>query len=183
MATPCDPAAQYFAWPSRRIAQVVRRFDERYHNGVLGSVCRNDYSETLARVAERIQSRLRSPCLPQAVATAPAPCEAGDPRRGCARITRCRVREVLPPGVTTEVCTAARGRTPGERETEGTRASCLVRELALPPGEAPPMGHEGFYYDTRVDPLHPDCRERIRFTSGAELLPGATFALECVRSS
>jgi len=183
LATTCDPAAQYFAWPSRRIAQVVRRFDERYHNGVLGSVCRSDYAETLTRVAERIQSRLRSPCLLQPLETAPAPCEPGDPRRGCARLTRCRVREFLPPGVTAEVCPDARGRTPGDHEAQGTPASCLVRELALPAGEAPPARHEGFYYDTRVDPRRPDCRHHLYFTPGGALYPGATWALECVRSS
>ena len=57
MRPPCDTATQYFALPSRRIAQVVRRFDETYRNGVLGSVCRNDYSEFMGAFARQIASR------------------------------------------------------------------------------------------------------------------------------
>jgi hypothetical protein len=54
----CDLASQYFAWPSRRIAQVVRHFDERYGNGVIGSICRNDSSPTLLAFGQRVRSRV-----------------------------------------------------------------------------------------------------------------------------
>jgi hypothetical protein len=53
----CFITDQPFAWPSRRIAQVVRRFDEHYGNGVIGSACRTDYGETLRAIAERVASR------------------------------------------------------------------------------------------------------------------------------
>lgn len=51
---PCGSDRQSYAFPSRRIAQVVRRFDERYQNGVLGSICRNDFEDTLRAVARRV---------------------------------------------------------------------------------------------------------------------------------
>ncbi len=58
----CDTSAQYFAWPSRRIALVARRFAERYGNGFVSSICRNDYSDALRQIAERIQRRLTPRC-------------------------------------------------------------------------------------------------------------------------
>ena len=54
----CDANQQYFAWPSRRVAQVARRFDETYGNAVLGSVCRNDYSATLRAFAAKVRARI-----------------------------------------------------------------------------------------------------------------------------
>ena len=36
----CDTNAQYFAWPSRRIVQVARRFAESYQNGTVSSICK-----------------------------------------------------------------------------------------------------------------------------------------------
>ncbi len=57
---PCDLQAQYYAWPSRRIAQVARRFAERYDNGVVGSICRTSYADTLTQLARSIQRRQRA---------------------------------------------------------------------------------------------------------------------------
>lgn len=56
----CDTTAQYFAWPSRRIAEVVRRVDSINGNGVLGSICAEGFSDTLDRFAARISTRLCS---------------------------------------------------------------------------------------------------------------------------
>jgi len=53
----CTFPGPYFAHPSRRVAQVVRRFDETYRNGVLGSICRNDYSEFMSAFARQVASR------------------------------------------------------------------------------------------------------------------------------
>ncbi|MFO0648850.1 MAG: hypothetical protein U0326_21595 [Polyangiales bacterium] len=59
--TSCSATDQYFAWPSRRIAQVVRRFDDRYGNGVLGSICASSYAETMAGFASRVRRRICRP--------------------------------------------------------------------------------------------------------------------------
>jgi hypothetical protein len=182
MATTCDPAAQYFAWPSRRVVQVARRFAERYQNGTVSSICRNDYSSALQQIVERIQSRLAGRCLPRPIETVPSACEAGDPRGGCIR-TNCIVREILPAGTSAATaCTAARGRTVGERDTQLSRDTCVINQVALPLGMAPPTGREGFYYDTRPDPAAPDCRQRIGFTGGAGLVANATAVIECVQA-
>jgi hypothetical protein len=57
----CDASAQYFASPSRRLAQVVRRFDERYGNGVMGSICANSYADTMTGFAARVRRHLCRP--------------------------------------------------------------------------------------------------------------------------
>jgi hypothetical protein len=182
MAMSCDPAAQYFAWPSRRIVQVARRFHERYQNGTISSICKNDYSEALRQIVERIQSRLAGRCLPRPIETVPSACEPGDTRGNCVR-TNCIVREILPMGMAASTsCTAARGRRPGDRDPQTMRDTCVVNQVALPLGMAPPNGPQGFYYDTRPDPTAPDCRQHIEFTSGAGLVPGATAIIECVQA-
>jgi len=56
--TTCDPAAQFYAWPARRIAQVTRRFDEGYGNGVLGSVCLEDHGPVLREFAAKLRARV-----------------------------------------------------------------------------------------------------------------------------
>ncbi|MFO0606141.1 MAG: hypothetical protein U0324_23405 [Polyangiales bacterium] len=180
-ATTCDPAAQYFAWPSRRIAQVVRRFDERYQNGSLTSICRTDYAPALQQIVDRIQSRLTGRCLARPIETQPATCEPGSGQQSCVR-TRCVVRELLPMGTSASTaCTTARGRTPSERDATG-RDTCLVREVALPPGGAPPAGREGYYYDTRPE-AQSGCRQHIEFTAGAQPMQGATAVVECIQQT
>ena len=58
--TVCNSTQQYFAWPSRRIVEVARRFDTAYRgNGMISSICRNDYSAALGAIASRIGARLR----------------------------------------------------------------------------------------------------------------------------
>ncbi len=57
----CSATEQYFAWPSRRVAQVVRRFDDRYGNGVIGSICANSYADTMAGFAARVRRRICRP--------------------------------------------------------------------------------------------------------------------------
>jgi hypothetical protein len=182
MATTCDPAAQYFAWPSRRVVQVARRFAERYQNGTVSSICKNDYSSALTQIVERIQSRLQGRCLPRPIETVPSACEMGDTRGNCVR-TNCIVREILPAGMSSATaCVVARGRERGERDPMAMRDTCVINQLALPLGMAPPSGREGFYYDTRPDPAAPDCRQHIEFTSGAGLVAGATAVIECVQA-
>jgi hypothetical protein len=122
----CSVADQYFAWPSRRIAEVVRRFDElsNNRNGTLSSICKNDYTAAFAEIAERIPARLTGRCLSQPLPVEPAPCERGDSHTECQR-ARCVVREVLPPGAdAARLCVASRGRAPGGRIS--MRDTCLV---------------------------------------------------------
>jgi hypothetical protein len=54
---PCDTMVQYYAHPSRRVAQVVRRFDAAYRNGLISSICRNDYSSFMTAYARQVALR------------------------------------------------------------------------------------------------------------------------------
>ncbi len=54
----CDANTQFFAWPARRIAQVVRRFDERYGNGAIGSNCSVNFTGTFREFAAKVRARV-----------------------------------------------------------------------------------------------------------------------------
>lgn len=184
----CTPSAQYFAWPSRRIAEVARRFAVTYNTGSVTSICKNDYSGALAPVVERTRGTLSGRCLLRAPATTPPVCAPGQtstPTSPCASAGEmvragCTVREVLPVGTTTAVCTAARGRTAGELDPATGRATCVVNQVSVPLGGPPPAGQEGFYVDTRPDPQTPACASHIEFTTGGALVSGASAAVECL---
>jgi hypothetical protein len=109
---------------------------------------------------------------------------------GCVRMgdptpvrVNCVVRETLPEGMTAaQQCTSARGRRPAGRDPETNREQCLVDQVSVPVGGMPSGSAQGFYYDTTVDPTAPDCRQRISFTSNAELATGATALIDCVQN-
>jgi hypothetical protein len=183
----CTPSAQYFAWPSRRIAEVAHRFASAYNTGTITSICRNDYRGALAQVVERVQGELVGRCLLRVPTTTPPACAPGEtstPANPCATRgepvrSNCILREILPTGTTTAACTPSRGRTPGEVDPATGRATCLVNQVPIAPGGPPPGGQAGFYVDTRPDPRSPACTAHVELTSGASLVTGATATVEC----
>ncbi len=121
MRPACDTMVQYFALPSRRIVEVARRFQATYNNGSVSSICRNDYTDALTQIVQRIQQRLTGRCLPRVLATTRSTCCMATPTPGCttgplcsdpgASAVRCNVRERLPATINpAEWCTAAHGR-------------------------------------------------------------------------
>ena len=169
----CDTTRQYFAWPSRRVAEVARRFAS-FGNGTVSSICRRDYADALRRVVERIQRRLPGRCLPRVLETLPRAPRPGEPVR-----VNCVVRESLPREVSAAAwCTPQRGRRPDTRDAHG-RETCLIEQLPVVPGQRPLSG-EGFFYDTSDREV---CPQRISFTDNAALAPGATGTIECVQSN
>ncbi|MBL8601019.1 MAG: VWA domain-containing protein [Myxococcales bacterium] len=185
----CDPARQYFALPSRRIAEVARRFDALTGNGSVASICANDYAPALADTVALITQNLGVPCLPRALETSPRICGPEGPDGACVTPedgtpvqVRCVVREVLPASIdAARWCTAAHGRRLVARHDNGT-AECLVEPLAVVPRQRPAPGRQGFYYDTAPDPLAPNCQAQIRFTDEAAVPVGARATIECVQS-
>ncbi|TAK33412.1 MAG: hypothetical protein EPO40_00345 [Myxococcaceae bacterium] len=201
MRPACDTMVQYFALPSRRIVEVARRFQATYNNGSVSSICRNDYTDALTQIVQRIQQRLTGRCLPRVLATQrPTCCDATGRPLGCstgpncdsrtpagatAISVGCEVREKLPATINAaEWCTAAHGRrrATGAAATEGGRAVCLVSQVAVQPGMTAPAGSHGFFYDTTVDPANPSCTQRISFTDGDSVPTGAEATIECVQS-
>ena len=107
-------------------------------------------------------------------------------RTGDGSVT-CEILEVLPVG-TTCASQAARGRDAEPVRMEEDREVCRVTQLVPTSDElaagADPAGLGWFYDDytaqVAMDCEDPDRRREIRFTSGAESVPGAKFRLECL---
>ncbi len=187
----CDTSAQYFAWPARRIVEVARRFDDQYHAGSVSSICANDLMPAITQVGALIQSRLGAACLPSWLSTTPAICAAGQTPAinhcgvaGTPTRLNCVMREYLPEGVTAaSACTRERARTPGARDENTRRETCLVDQITVPLGGEPPAGAQGFWYDTRPDPASPGCSRTVRLTPDFSRTTGATSVFECTDST
>ena len=196
----CNPTEQYFAWPGRRIAEIARRFDESplcdgapCRNGIVSSICRNDYGPAIRAIVQRIQSQLSSNCLSRPL-----------PQRAAAdgNVVTCIVWESLPQGA---VCDANRARRPALDAhgrplldpSDPTRVVCTVAQLPTTLSGSPNTNASGcfdpecaaadrasvpgagFYYDTSTDPTNPRCTRRISFTPTADPLRGVRVRLEC----
>ncbi|MDB4932962.1 MAG: hypothetical protein JWM10_5446 [Myxococcaceae bacterium] len=159
------------AWPSRRIAEVARRFDELHGTGAVSSICALDYAPALHQIVDRIGNALGGRCLPRTLPTVPSAPVAGETVR-----VSCVVLETLPAGLR---CEAAHGRRLSERTADG-RDVCLVDQVPVVLGAAPPAGAHGFYYDTRPDPQNPSCQQRIAFIDGDSVPSGGRAQVDCV---
>ncbi len=167
----CSNQGPAYAWPSRRIAEVARRFDRAHGTGTVASICANDYAPALRQIVDRIGRSLEGRCLPRRLPTVPAAPSPGESVR-----VSCVVRETLPAGLR---CDPARGRRASERTADG-REVCLVDQIAVAMGQAPPAGAHGFYYDTRPDPANPSCVQRIAFSDGDSVPSGGRAQIDCV---
>ncbi len=202
MRPACQTMEQYFAWPSRRIAEIARRFDESplcngrpCHSGLVTSICRNSYADATNQIVEQISSRLIGRCLARVLQQRAAT---------DGNLVDCVVRESLPAGA---ACDPAHGRRPAlDRNgrpladpNDLTRVVCDVAQLPTradgTPNLASPACFDincddssratvpgaGFYYDTQPDPSEPNCRQRITMTSNATTPVGARVHLECIQ--
>ena len=167
----CSSLGAPRAWPSRRIAEVARRFDELHGTGAVSSICAMDYAPALGQIVDRIGNALGGRCLPRPLPTIPSVPVAGESVR-----VSCVVKETLAAGAR---CDAAHGRRLSERTADG-REVCLVEQVAVVLGGAPPAGAHGFYYDTRPDPQNPACVQRIAFSDGDSVPSGARAQVDCV---
>ncbi len=177
---------QYMAFPSRRVIELARRFDESpvcngapCRNGIVTSICSSDYRGAMSSIVEKIQRRLQTPCLNRALDTSLD-------STGSVRAT-CIVREAQPDGTTR--CDRSRGRLPidGERGVDSAgRVLCEVAQIATHPQSsgtplAPVSDEAGWFYDQRPDPRNAACRSSVRFTAAGEPRTGARVLLECIQ--
>ncbi len=192
MPTACTADLQYFAWPSRRIVEVARRFDESpicngsaCNNGLVTSICSNDYAQAMQQIVKKIQSRLTGACLPRVLQTTPD--TAGN------NTVQCLVRETLPEGV--DMCDPALGQQDPPNESgvptpthvmvgDVSRRVCDIDQVPTDPtSNAPIAGQIGWYYDTAVDPSNPNCAQRISFQPETAAPAGGSITrLECIQS-
>ncbi|MDP3277903.1 MAG: hypothetical protein Q8Q09_22150, partial [Deltaproteobacteria bacterium] len=183
---------QSLAFPSRRIVEIARRFDETpacngqpCRNGIVASICANDFSSAMDAVLQKIILRITPKCLPRPLVVQPN-------ADGTESVT-CVVREELPVGQT--ACDPARGRrdpeNPADRTTTDSagisRTVCIVDQVptyaeGAPNALQPVSGDAGWYYDRRPVVEPGACTRQIRFSTQGEPSTGSTIRLECVQS-
>lgn len=157
------------ATPARRIVEVARGFGE---NGVVTSICEDDYRAALDAVIGKIAGKLSGECLPRRLTRNPN------------GLVSCRVVELKAPGDRTP-CDPARGRTQqlSDRVLNGTpRVACEIAQLAVQQAQEPPG--VGWYYDdfsAEVNRCQVN-RQRIAFTAAAGIDNGASARFECFRA-
>jgi hypothetical protein len=187
MTRPCSNA-QYMAFPSRRIVEIARRFDEAplcngqpCRNGLVTSICSTNFTVAMRTIVQKIASRISGKCLPRVLQVTPD--SMGN------NTVSCIVREILPEGSTT--CDNARGRRVPELDTDRTfvdemgvsHTVCDIQQIATNPMTRMPVSTDpGWYYDTTPDPQAPACTQRISFTGSGSPGPGTTTRLECIQS-
>ncbi len=188
-----DPSAscsssQYMAFPSRRIVEIARRFDEAplcngqpCRSGVVTSICSTNFGAAIRLIVQRLSKRLLSRCLARVLERSTD--SAGDDRVPCVAL------EALPLGMT--ACDPARGRRvpalPEDRtwiSHDGVRTVCEIDQLATDPVTRAPVSEgPGWYYDTAPDPQNPTCGQRFSYTREATPGFGTEVRFECVQDT
>jgi hypothetical protein len=163
----CDRGVDAKAYPPRRIVETVAGFGE---NGIVQSICQDDFSPALNVITRRIGASMAPGCLDQRLARSdgmvacdmiwelPLPGEAP-----ASSPTRCDDRSFL----------SLRATRSDERQL------CAVDQVAVE-GGGPAPEVEGFYWDdvSDVGRLCGD-RGRIQFTSDAQPPTGVSVYLDC----
>ncbi len=184
--TACTTDVQYFAWPSRRVIEIARRFDESpicngapCHNGWVSSVCSVNYASAMQHTVTMIQSRLTARCLPRLLQTMVG--------MNGALTVPCAIRQTLPVGEDT--CDPSRGlrdpvingvSAPMHVTVAGEfRRVCDVDQVGTDPNSHQPVPGVGWFYDVSPDPTAPLCASRISFTPAASPPNGSITQMRC----
>jgi hypothetical protein len=182
------------AFPPRRIVQVAQGFGE---NGIVQSICQQNFGPALDAVTAMISRQLGAVCLPRRLM------RDGDGLVGC------DVFWELPkpgsaPASTPEQCGQKGfeflldpgGERPSVSDTGG--AICKVVQLAVAPDRLGGLNttpttvdgtrfSEGWYYDDFSDDTQKSCtaptKQRIAFSAKAQPSPFVTVKLECVNEA
>jgi hypothetical protein len=177
-----DPATGKLAtaYPPVRLVQVARAFGK---NGVIQSICQNDFGPAMDAIITAITDGLVSVCLPKPLV------------RTSKGTVNCNVIWELPPPA------AAGNNTPTDCEGPGTYLepvdpdrpamndrggkNCKVQQLAVTDAHTVPTG-KGWYYDNFSDELQKVCAghpQRVAFTDSAKPANGVTVKLECLNET
>jgi hypothetical protein len=186
----CNGANGATADPPIRLVQVARGFGA---NGVVQSICQDDYRPALDAITARLTSGLGVRCLPQGIG------------RNAQGLTACDVLWELPPAGAAPEATPTSCSSPGygfllpvgkggETFAQDGGAICRVAQLAVDavPGTTrfapvPTVSDgatfsEGWYYDDfsrELDQCRAGARHRISFTPNAKPPTGVTVVLDC----
>jgi hypothetical protein len=171
------------AYPPRRIVEVARAFGE---NGIVQSICQDDFGPAMDAVIRLISGRLNSLCVPRKLvrnAQGLVGCDivwelpradrapAGTP-------TRCEERPYL------EGLPAEQGATSADDARVGAR--CRVRQLAVQDAaQLMTMADQGWYYDdftaSRIERCGMERPQQLAFTDAARPPNGVNVKLQCLQ--
>jgi len=168
------------AYPPRRIVETVKGFGE---NGVLQSICQDDFGPAMDAIIDVIARQLGAVCLPRALT------------RRSDGLVACNVIWELPPvgmaptGTPTEcrdlpfLKPVDPGR-PAINDRMG--ANCKVDQLPIKNSGQAPAG-AGWYYDNFSDSVQRECsgsqKQRVAFTNAAKPNTGINVRLECLNET
>jgi hypothetical protein len=185
------------AYPPRRITQVVRGFGA---NGVIQSICQDDFGPALDAIITVIARQLGSVCLPRELV------RKSDGKVGCEVVWELPPESAETPASTPTRCGDGGGMwsfllTPGadrkEKTTKKGGAICIVAQLAVQNGAVVPtetngmMFSQGWYYDDFTPERETQClggtsktKQRIAFNGQDGKPPtGVTVKLECLNET
>lgn len=168
------------AFPPRRIVQVAKGFGE---NGVIQSICQDDFGPAMDAIIEVIAKQLGAVCLPRSLV------------RQSDGLVSCNVVWELPPagmapvGTPTE-CADLPYLKPVDQGAEAVNerggANCKVEQLAVTRSGRIPEG-AGWYYDNFSDDVARECpgarKQRISFTQSAKPNTGVVVRLDCLNET
>jgi len=200
-AKPACLSANGKAYPARRFVEVAKGFGK---NGVIRSICDDDFSGALTAIIKKIAKQLEGGCLKRKL--------IADPQTGLAP---CGLVEYLKLGSTAADCKVEEGRRyleertdsagkrrivcqlnqlkvdkklPGCEAGETTPTDCLDTNPNSPTADENPQittAKVGWYYDDFTAELKmskPGCNEqRIAFTASAAQQSGSRIAFDCLQ--
>jgi hypothetical protein len=193
----CDRGPMARAYPPRRIVEVAKGFGS---NGVIASICQEDFTPAINAIIDVIAKQLGTVCLPRPLV------RNSDGLVGCNVVwelppqpvggapTRCDERSfLLPPDPGRETIGANRGNV------------CKVAQLAVADLSTPDpvtgdtkgpiatmngdiLANQGWYYDEFSMATQTECtgamnKQRITFTPEAQPPTGVTVKLECLNET
>jgi len=162
----CASVSDGTASPARRMVQVAKGFNE---NGVVTSICADEYASALKVIIQKIADQLTGACLPRKL----SPNAEGK--------VECDVVEIK---ADLTDCDPGKGRVERlpNRTVNGTqRTVCRIDQVPVM-NKQTQAGKTGWYYDDFSAEVTNECKtdpQRIAFTPGAEPSPGSQAKFEC----
>jgi hypothetical protein len=168
----CDIPGRGRAFPPRRMISLAADLEDAGANGVVQSICQEDYSGALDAIIAKIADVLGGTCLPRSL------------NRNSTGEVECDVVEVIDPEIVPGGCESLMGRVADGIDTELDRPRCIINQVVTD-GTIPDGSTPGWYYDDFSADVLDRCEEtpqRISFTTGAEPRNGSRVKLECLQS-
>jgi hypothetical protein len=152
------------AAPGRRYLEVAKAFGS---NGVVTSICEDEYLSLLDTLIDKIAAQLTGACLPRKLTADPV-----------TKKVDCVVVEIQAAGSSLG-CDPAKGRIeqlPNRRVNGSDRTVCLIDQVS------PTEGKQGWFYDDSSKEVKDQCKkdpQRIAFTGNGNPPAGAQAKFEC----